>query len=151
MSDRHEKLESWVAQLARSQPPRRAPASLQAHVLARLAAQPAAIPWWSKGFAHWPPVVRAAFLIGSCGFAWLAVAGLRAALSFVGSREVAGTALSWVQPSAGVLSALVSVCADLVSAIPPLWMYGLALFGLALYALLFGLGTFAYRTLCVER
>jgi hypothetical protein len=39
----------------------------------------------------------------------------------------------------------------LIHAIPPLWLYGAAAFGFVLYALLFGLGTVAYRTLYVER
>ena len=93
MSDRHEKLESFLAQLAHSQPLRRAPASLQARVLAQLAAREAPIPWWRRGFAHWPGVARAGFLIASCGFVWLAVAAVMWAITFVGSRQVASAAL----------------------------------------------------------
>jgi hypothetical protein len=38
-----------------------------------------------------------------------------------------------------------------VHAVPPMWLYGTAAFGFALYAVLFGLGTVAYRTLYVQR
>jgi hypothetical protein len=36
-------------------------------------------------------------------------------------------------------------------AIPPEWLYAGAAVGFTLYAVLFGLGTFVYRTLYVQR
>jgi hypothetical protein len=72
-------------------------------------------------------------------------------VSFVGSREVAGTAISWVHFGATALSTTASMCSLLVHAIPPSWLYGMAVCAFVLYALLFGLGTVAYRTLYVER
>jgi hypothetical protein len=151
MSNDPEKLESFVDQLVRGQPLRRAPASLEARVLAQLALQQTPMPWWRKGFTYWPLAARAAFLIASYGFVRLAIAGVMSMIAFVGSREVAGTAISWVHWGAEVLSATASTGSILVHAIPPSWLYGMAICGFALYALLFGLGTVAYRTLYMER
>jgi hypothetical protein len=151
MSNDPEKLESFVDQLVRGQPLRRAPPSLEARVLAQLALQQKAIPWWRKGFTHWPLAARAVFLIASYGFVRLAIAGVMSIVTFVGSREVAGTAISWVHGGSTALSATASMCSLIVRTIPPSWLYGAAVCGFALYALLFGLGTVAYRTLYVER
>jgi hypothetical protein len=151
MSNDPEKLESFVDQLARGQPLRRAPASLEARLLAQLALQQTPMPWWRRGFTHWPLAARVAFLLASYGFVRLAIAGVTSIVTFVGSREVAGTTISWVHFGATALSETASMCFLLVHAIPPSWLYGMAVCGFALYALLFGLGTVAYRTLYVER
>jgi hypothetical protein len=151
MSNDPEKLESLVGELARGQPLRRAPASLEARVLAQLALQQAPMPWWRRGFTHWPLTARAAFLIASYGFVRLAIAGVMSLAAFVGSRDFAGTAISWVHGGAETLSAVASLGSILVHTIPPAWLYGAAAFGFVLYALLFGLGTVAYRTLYVQR
>jgi hypothetical protein len=151
MNDGPEKLESFVDELARGQPLRRAPPSLEARVLAQLALQQTAMPWWRKGFTHWPLAPRVAFLIASYGFVRLTIAGVMSLIAFVGSREVAGTAISWVHWSAEALSATASMCSLIVHTIPTSWLYGMAFCAFALYALLFGLGTVAYRTLYVER
>jgi hypothetical protein len=151
MSNDPEKLESLVDQLVRGQPLRRAPASLEGRVLAQLTLQQTSMPWWRKGFTHWPLAARVAFLIASYGFVRLAIAGAMSVIAFVGSREVAGTAISWVHFGVEAVSATASTCSLILSAIPASWLYGMALCGFALYALLFGLGTVAYRTLYVER
>jgi hypothetical protein len=151
MSNGPEKLESFVDQLVRGQPLRRAPPSLEARVLAQVALQQTPMPWWRRGFTHWPLAARVAFLIASYGFVRLAIAGVMTMVAFVGSREVAGTAISWAHSSAEALSATASMCSLIVRAIPPSWLYCMAICGFALYALLFGLGTVAYRTLYVER
>jgi hypothetical protein len=109
------------------------------------------MPWWRRGFTHWPLAARVAFLIASYGFVRLAITGVMSAITFVGSREVAEAAVSWVHLGTTAVSATASLCSLIVSAIPPLWLYGAAVCGFALYALLFGLGTVAYRTLYVQR
>lgn len=149
--DAHRALEALVGELARSQPLRRAPASLELRVLAQLAAQQTAVPWWRKGFSHWPLSARAVFLLASVGFVRLAIAGVVAATSFVGSREITGDALSWVQVGTRIAAVIESVGTFLLHTIPPTWLYAGAAVGLVSYALLFGLGTVAYRTLYVER
>ena len=151
MSDDPEKLELAVDSLLREQPLRRAPATLEARVLAQIALRQAPLPWWRKGFTHWPVAARAVFLIASYGFIRLALAGAVYAIAFVRSGEVAGGAISWANTGAGAISAIGSLAALLVRAVPPLWLYGMAAFGVALYAVLFGLGTVAYRTLYVQR
>src|SRR5260370_32738736 len=126
MSNDPHKLESLLDHLARSQPLRRAPASLQTRVLAQLALRYRPMPWWRKGFTHWPLSARVAFLIASYGFVRLAIAGVMSIVAFVGSREVAGTAISWVHSGAEALSATASMCSLIVHTIPSSWLYGMA-------------------------
>jgi len=149
--DGSERLEFLVDHLARNQPLRRAPASLEQRVLAQVALQQASVPWWRKGFTNWPLPARAAFLLASYGFVRLALAGVMSVTSFIGSREAAGTAVSWVSSSAETVSAAASMVSFVMRAIPPTWLYGSIAVGFALYAVLFGLGTVAYRTLYVQR
>ena len=77
MTDDAEKLEQLVDSLARAQPARRAPVCLQARVFAQIASQQVQLPWWRKGFAHWPLAARAMFLVASYGFIRLAIRGCR--------------------------------------------------------------------------
>lgn len=149
MTDDSEKLEQFVASLARAQPPRRAPAFLQARVFAQIASQQVQLPWWRKGFAHWPLVVRALFLVASYGFIRLAIAGAVSVVDFVRSSDVA--AVETLHRAGQAVSETVSLGSLVLHAIPPMWLYGGAAFGFALYAVLFGLSTFAYRTLYVQR
>jgi hypothetical protein len=151
MTDGPEKLQGVVDSLLRQQPLRRAPATLEARVLTQIALQQELRPWWRQGFSHWPLAARVVFLLASYGFIRLALAGAMSVLAFVRSGEVAGTAVSWTKTGAGALSATGSAFASLVHAVPPLWLYGTAAFAFVLYALLFGLGTVAYRTLYVQR
>ena len=58
-----EKLERLVSQVLRDQPLRQAPASLEARVLSELAAR-ARLPWWRRGIASWPAVVRVPVITG---------------------------------------------------------------------------------------
>ena len=149
MTDGREKLEQLVDGLARSQPARRAPISLQARVLAQIASQQVELPWWRKGFAHWPLVARGLFLIASYGFIRLALAGVMSVVDFVRSSNVAG--VETLHRTGEAVSATVSLGSVVLHAIPPMWLYSGAAFGFALYTVLFGLSTFAYRTLYVQR
>jgi hypothetical protein len=146
-----EPLASLVGHLARSQPLRRAPASLEQRVLAQLALQQANVPWWRKGFAHWPLAARAAFLIASYGFVRLTFTGVMSLISFVSSREATGETMTLVHSGTELMSAAASTGSALMHAIPANWLYGAIVVGFALYAVLFGIGTVAYRTLYVER
>ena len=143
--DRTGQLEQLVDNLARSQPPRRSPASLQARVLAQISAQP----WWRKGFVHWPLWARGAFLVASVGFVRLALAGVMSLTEWVSSADVAGVD-TWHRTGQAV-STTVSLGELLLHAIPPVLLYAGVAVGFTLYAVLFGLGTFAYRTLYVQR
>lgn len=138
-------LEQLIGGLARSQPRRRAPASLEARVFAQIAARP----WWSKGFAHWPVLARAAFLVASFGFIKLTLVGAMWVVDFVRTSDVAG--VDTLHRTSDAVSATVSLGSLVFKAIPPGWLYIGAGVGFILYAVLFGLGTFAYRTLYVQR
>jgi predicted anti-sigma-YlaC factor YlaD len=144
-ADESERLARLVDNLARSQPPRRAPASLEARVLAQIAAQP----WWRKGFVHWPLWARGAFLVASVGFVRLALAGVMSVSNFVSTADVMG--VDALHRTGEAVSTTVSLGELLLHAIPPVWLYAGAAVGFTLYAVLFGLGTFAYRTLYVQR
>jgi hypothetical protein len=149
MTDGPEKLEQLVGSLARAQPARRAPVSLQGRVFAQIASQQVKLPWWRKGFAHWPLLARALFLVASYGFIRLAIAGAVWVVDFVRSSDVAG--VETLHRTGEAVSETVSLVSLVLHAIPPMWLYGGAAFGFALYAVLFGLSTFAYRTLYVQR
>ena len=157
MNEDPEKLELVIDQLLRGQPALRAPPTLQARVLAQLHSQTlgqAARPWWRKSFAHWPPAARAAFLIASYGFVRLALFAVMSVVSMVRSDAIAGAvspAFSRMHAGADILYAIVSMGEWVIRAIPGEWLYGAAAIGLALYAVLFGLGTVAYRTLYVNK
>jgi hypothetical protein len=96
---RHARLEADVHRLARSLPLRSAPASLEARVLAAVAASRA--PRGVRGFESWSPLMRGAFLGAALGFAvasvWLLLpvpfgevwTALSDALVRVGSRITA--------------------------------------------------------------
>jgi hypothetical protein len=149
MTDGREKLEQLIDGLARSQPVRRAPISLHARVLGQITSQQLELPWWRKGFAHWPQVARGLFLIASYGFVRLALAGVMSVVDFVRSTDVAG--VETLHRTGEAVSATVSLGSVVLHAVPPMWLYSGAAFGFALYAVLFGLSTFAYRTLYVQR
>ncbi len=142
-----QRLETLMSQTLRGLPSRRAPATLEARVLAELQLR-AALPWWRVGFAHWPAVPRAAFIV-ICA-ALIAATILGGASALIGMRslnEAAALPLSWMHPILMVLSSTGGVAALLVRVIPPLWLYGALAFGMVLYLALFGLGAAAYRLL----
>jgi hypothetical protein len=138
-------LEQLIERVARAQPPRRAPASLQGRVFAQIAAQP----WWRRGFSHWPVPARAGFLVASFGIIKLVLAGFVSVVDFVQSSDVAG--VTALHGTGAAVSTTVSLGEMVFNAIPAAWLYAGAAVGFTLYAVLFGLGTFAYRTLYVQR
>jgi hypothetical protein len=79
----------------------------------------------------------------------LALAGFMAVTSWVHSNEIAG--LATLRRAGEVLSSTDSVVVSVLNAIPPAWLYGGAIVGFGLYAMLFGLGAVAYRTLYAQR
>ena len=149
-SPRHDDLERFVSDVARGQPPRRAPASLEMRVMAEIAGRhPVAAAGWRRGFAHWPLAARVAFVIVSCGFVKLALSVFSSLITQFDAQDVVGAGM--FHRSAEAVSTTVSVGEIVLHAIPPMWLYGAATFCFVLYALLFGLGTVAYRTLYVQR
>jgi hypothetical protein len=140
MQDSEQKLERFIDQALRQQPPLRAPASLQARVLNELARR-AALPWWRRSFASWPLAARAGFII-VCGiFIKLAVTSTTWVL---GAAE--GPAAS-VRSTAHVAGSLREVARLIFESIPSHWLYLAAALAVAMYLTLFGVGAAAYRTL----
>jgi hypothetical protein len=148
-----EQLEKMVHDALRSLPDRRAPAALEARVWAALERR-AAIPWWHRSWGYWPLGVRAAFVV-FCGAvaAGLVLASLYVPAGFDSApfHHVAAPVLGLIDGALGVGRWLAAFGALLVRQIPALWLYAALAFVAALYAMLFGLGATAYRTLWSHR
>jgi hypothetical protein len=143
MNDRDdEKLERLIEGAFSGLPPRRAPDTLQRRVLDEIA-QRAAAPWWRRGFAQWPAAARTGFVIVCLVLAGLSLTG--------GLTQQLGTqTLSWAQPFLGLMTFIGGVATLAASLVPPPVIYLALSVGALLYALLFGLGAFAYRTLYLQ-
>ena len=144
-------LERLIDGVLRRQPQLRAPASLEARVLARIEQQQA-MPWWRASFSHWPLAARVALLV-----ALLAITKLTLDLvvwMFSGPTPVTHTvekSVTWARSTAGVFETLFSLCQSLFNVIPPHWItLGLA-FAAGMYLMLFALGATAYRTLYLNK
>lgn len=148
-----EQLEKMVHSALRSLPDRRAPATLEARVRAAIEAQ-AAIPWWHQAYAYWPAPVRVAFLVLCAGMAGLLVYAGMALQADVDSAQFNGVLaplLNWGGRIVAVARGLADFIALVGRNIPTLWLYGAVAFVAGLYAMLFGLGATAYRTLWAHR
>jgi hypothetical protein len=129
-------------------PLRKAPAGLEARVLAELSRR-VALPWWRRSFASWPQIARIGFVLISIALAGLAFVGGVWALQNLGSPALG--ALS--TPGARHLFALLTVAGQLASLghiLPAHWLYEGLVASTLLYVLLFGLGITAYRTLYLD-
>jgi hypothetical protein len=128
-------------------PERPAPVTLQARVLRELQRR-AALPWWRRGFVHWPLPVRCAFILVCCALvgttlldgAWK-IAGIRSL------NDVGAMPFSWAYP---IMAATAEIPTVLMHAIPPTWLYAGLGIGVLLYVSLFGLAAAAYRVLYLQ-
>ncbi len=148
-----EELEKLIHQTLRTLPPRRAPRSLEARVLAAIEAR-ASLPWWRQSYAQWPLAARCVFLLLSGGLVKVALMAAIWAMAGFNQAEVANafsTQFAWLNIFSNALRATVDFGGIVFRSIPSVWLYagvaGLA----ALYATLFGLGAAAYRTLYADR
>ena len=144
-----EQLEKTVHAALRSLPLRKAPATLEARVLAEIARQ-ASIPWWHKSYAYWPLGARIAFLIisgGLANFVLFAVVYVQAGFDAAQFTTAFGSWFDFGARTLGAFRAVLDIGAVVVRNIPPLWLYGAIAFVAAAYAMLFGLGAAAYRAL----
>lgn len=148
-----EEMERLVHSALHSLPNRRAPASLEARVLAALEMR-ARIPWWHKSWSYWPQWVRTSFLIFCGGLAGVFVlGGLYVHAGF--DSTLVSNALAPVMSFFAQVRAVGRAGADVVAVvsrnIPMWWIYGAVAFVAGLYAMLFGLGAAAYRVLWSDR
>jgi hypothetical protein len=146
-------LEPLIDRTLRAQPPRRAPRTLEARVLAELARR-AALPWWHKSYAHWPAAVRGAFFVLSALAAALLVAGVFLLTHTTAPADLAGEIAGRFEGFATLREIVATVAAKslvLWRAIPPLWLYSAVALAAAGYATLVGVGAAAYRAFVAPR
>jgi hypothetical protein len=144
------RLEQLMDEIARDLPPRRAPRTLEARVLAEIERR-AAQPWWRKSFAHWPTAARLAFLVFGVGVAAsVAIGWTMAGVDVAQVRDAFAPEYAWVSSLVALGEWVRDFGATIVGAIPPLWIYGSVAVVAAMYAAFFGLGAAAYRTLYAE-
>lgn len=142
-------LEQHIHRELRALPLRKAPASLEARVLAEIERR-ATIAWYHKSWSYWPAPVRAAFLaVGTAG-AGVAIAAFyllsQGAAADAVIQDVA-TGFGWITRVMGACTWTYHFIHQLVTDIPPLWLYGGLAFIATMYATFVGLGTAAYRYL----
>ncbi len=130
--------------------PRRAPATLEARVIAEIRRR-ADRPWWRREIAHWPGAPRAAVAAAcaaSAVLAWRAGAWIVAVIG--GLSGHGGAVASWTRAAAGGLAAIHATLLIATVDLPPVWACAGLLIAGGLYAALLGLGALAYRALYLE-
>ena len=144
-----DELEHFIHRNLRTLPPRRAPRSLEARVLAAIEQQ-ALIPWYHRSWSHWPAAVRATFLVVALGVMGAVLTAFYLAYNGVDTTAMAAQAGERL----GLLTQLyhggvwiADFAAQVAGRIPSLWIYGAIAVVAGLYATFFGLGAAAYRTL----
>jgi len=142
-------LEQVIHRELRGLPLRPAPRTLEARVLAEIERR-AAIAWYHKSWSYWPAPVRAAFMaVGGVGAAAAVLAFYlfsQGATAGAVTEEVT-TGLGWVTGLIAAGNWVVNFARQLLTALPPLWLYGGLAFIAAMYATFVGLGATAYRYL----
>ncbi len=144
-----EELEAFIHQNLRSLPPRRAPRTLEARVMAAIE-QHAMIPWYHRSWSYWPAAIRTLFLALATGVSGSVVIAFYLMLNGAETKAVAaqaGERLSFLTGIYHVAQWIADFGVQVLGRIPPLWLYGSLALVAALYATFFGLGAFAYRTL----
>ena len=118
-------------------PPLKAPATLEARVLAAIAAH-AALPWWRQSFREWPMTARLGFVLVSLLIVGLSVQrGTGASLSAAPAE--------WLARGDAVVAGFGGLFALAGRLIPAGWWITALGVGAVLYASLFGLGAALYR------
>jgi hypothetical protein len=143
----NEQADRTLRQLLRNLPERPAPAGLESRVLQQLERRRGHA-WWRRGFAHWPVAARAGF-ITTCAVL-IGVSLLDTRWSTLGTgvwRRAFGSVLSWAYPAEVAIASTTAVSTRIAHTLPLSWLYALLAMAAALYAVLFGLGIAAYRTL----
>ena len=141
-----EELEKFIHQQLRSLPARPAPRSLESRVLSALEHR-ASIPWYHQSWSYWPATVRVLFLIFATAIAGGVVAAFYFGFDSQAVAAHAGERLGFLTRIYHVATWISSLFSQVVTGIPPLWLYGGMAFIATLYATFLGLGAAAYRTL----
>ena len=143
-----EKLERLVSRVLRDQPLRQAPASLEARVLGELAAR-ARLPWWRRGIASWPAMVRVP-VITACAvcvpLVWVLSLWLATRVASATRARIAGP-LATLQGAGHTLASLGTLAAHIIQSIPREWLLGGLIATATLYAALFALVAVGYSLL----
>jgi hypothetical protein len=142
-------LEQYIGRILRAQPPRPAPAGLEARVLQQLALG-AARPWWLQGFSRWPWLARILFVLVSAGLVLLTyftTDQLGSLSQGLQQTPPANAVRAGAQAFTNFGQSLQALGEMITRNIPTAWLYGGAGVALLLYAALFGLGAVAFRTL----
>jgi hypothetical protein len=151
--DPNDKLEAAVSRVLRRQTDRRAPAGLEARVLAEIARR-AALPWWRTSFAHWPAAARYLFLTAAVLAAGLLGAGLFLLGHSSGAHAVQGgiaSSIAWLDLGREIALAAKDRAATLLAAMPSLWLYAVCgAVGIS-YVALGALGAATYRAFTLGR
>jgi hypothetical protein len=157
-----QELEKFIDSLARRQPLRSAPSSLQARVMARLHDAPtsaeatvqAGAQSWRRGFGGWPIWARAGFVALSIVFVRLVVVAAAALGGWTSSAaplRLLDPAETWIHIAARAAAIAGSTLVSLYNAVPAVWIDVLLGAAVLLYLSLFGLSTIVYRTLYLHR
>jgi hypothetical protein len=144
-----EKLERLVSQVLRDQPPRRAPASLEARVLGELAAR-VRLPWWRRGIASWPAALRIPVIVG-CAICvpvvWALSLWLGGHLLALATHPGIAGPIATLWGTGRAVASLGTITAQIVRSIPREWLLGGIFATAALYAVLFALVAGGYSLL----
>src|SRR5579859_2751463 len=90
------RLENVIDRALGELPLRRAPAGLEARVLAELSRR-AALPWWQQSFTGWPGIARVGFVVMCVVLVGLAFLGGVWALQNLGSPALGVLSLPWAR------------------------------------------------------
>lgn len=138
-------LEPAIRRLVAGLPPRPAPPTLEARVLAAIAARP----WWSRGFASWPAPARWLGLPLLAGVAAAVLLGFGggAGVELLPRPELPALVATGRDVFHAVSPAVSGVAAMLTRSVPVSWGYAALLAFAVWYAGVVGLGLTAYRLL----
>lgn len=145
--DNSDDLERFITKALGGLGQRKAPSTLESRVLAELARR-AALPWWSRHFAHWPLAARFAFLLASFGS--VAAVTLIWILASTNVSRLSTSPLTWMRSLSHVTSSMINLSASLVGSIPPLALYSALALCVLLYGTLLGLGAVGYHILYLD-
>ncbi len=140
--NRHDEIERQITRALQEQPLRRAPSMLERRVLAQIESGAAAM-GWRAGFAHWPVAARVLFLAASIGVVKVA---LSMAMWLATPLDSPAVSLQLPSQIAWLQTMFVAI-GSVARTVPSIWVHvGIAILAI-LYAVLFGIGATAYRTM----